>query len=186
MYNNLADSYSNKLPSDALASYRENGWYSLEHKPGFRIIALNTNLGYTLNWWLMSNLTDQGGQLQWFADELLKAEKANEKVFVVGHQPPGKSDCWAPWNKKFSEIIIRFEAIIMAQFYGHTHNDETTIFFDNSETPPRPVNSLNVGVSTTAYTNINPGYKVYHVDGGRGQDESTWEMVDHEVIKRDK
>jgi sphingomyelin phosphodiesterase len=77
--------------------------------------------------------------------------------------------------------VIRYESIIKAQFYGHTHNDETAIFFDSSEDPPRPANSYFIGVSTTAYTDINPGYKVFHADGGRGE-ESTWEIMDHETF----
>lgn len=33
---------------------------------------------------------DPEGQLQWFSDLMLKAEKANEKVMILGHVPPGK------------------------------------------------------------------------------------------------
>jgi len=87
------------------------------------------------------------------------------------------------WSKKFHEIVIRYEATIMAQFYGHTHNDETTIFFDNSVDPPRPANTLNIGVSTTAYTHLNPGFKVYFADGER--QDATWEMMDHETYVYD-
>ncbi len=89
-------------------------------------------------------------------------------------------DCWSTWSNQFERIIVRFESIIMGQFYGHTHKDEIQIFYDTSEKPSRPVNSLYVGGATTAYTDANPGFKVYHVDGAGGSG-STWEILDHET-----
>ncbi len=32
----------------------------------------------------------------------------------------------------------------------------------------------------TPYTNLNPGYKIFTVEGARGQ-ESTWDILDHET-----
>jgi sphingomyelin phosphodiesterase len=61
----------------------------------------------------------------------------------------------------------------MGQFYGHTHWDDFKIFFDED----RPINSLYIGSSVTAYTDLNPGYKVFHVDGVESPDRNTtWEI----------
>lgn len=38
--------------------------------------------------------------------------------------------------------------------YGHTHNDEFKIFFDDSRTPPQPSGSLWIGASVTPYTGM--------------------------------
>lgn len=182
MYNAFADAYADQIKDPvALAQFRQTGYYTIKHKDtNLRIIAINTNFGYTLNFWLFYHLPDAEGQLQWLSNTLEAAEASNEKVFILGHMPPGSSDCWSTWSAQFERIIVRYEATIMAQFYGHTHNDAVQIFYDSSEKPPRPANSLYIGASTTALTNLNPGFKVYYADGGRGAD-STWEIMDHET-----
>ena len=45
------------------------------------------------NFWLLLNLTDPLGQLEWLVDELLMAEAKGEKVHILGHIPPGIIDC---------------------------------------------------------------------------------------------
>jgi len=47
--------------------------------------------------------------------------------------------------------------------------------------PPRPTGSLYISTSVTPYSYVNPGYKVFLADGARGQNSSTWEIVDHET-----
>ena len=54
----------------------------------------------------------------------------------------------------------------MAQFYGHTHNEEHKIFYDQEESD-RPVNVAFIAGSLAPYINLNPSYKVYTVDGPR-------------------
>ena len=184
MYDNVATLYERNLPADALATFRLAGYYTLKTPQGLRLIVLNTNFCYTLNFWLYFDTVDPEGQLQWFADELAAAEKAGETVYVVGHVPPGHYQCWSPWAAKFDSIINRYENIIKAQFYGHTHEDDLKIFFAESAsengTAPRPTNSLYIGASATTYTDLNPGYKVYHVDGA--VENRTWEILDHETF----
>ena len=48
-------------------------------------------------------------------------------------------------------ILGRFEGTVMAQFYGHTHNDEFAVFYD-TEDSSRPVNVGIVTPSITTYT----------------------------------
>jgi len=131
------------------------------------------------NFWLLYNAADPEGQLQWFADTLLLAERNQEQTWIVGHVPPGSGDCWPVWSNKFLAIINRFEAIIKAQFYGHTHNDDFRVFFDASADPPRPTTSLYIGASATPYTDLNPGYKIFYADGVRAN--ATWELTNHET-----
>ncbi|XP_021959476.1 sphingomyelin phosphodiesterase [Folsomia candida] len=182
MYNAFAEAYADQIKDPvAIEQFRQTGYYTIKHKDtNLRIVVINTNFGYTMNFWLLYKLDDPEGQLQWLSDTLEAAEVSNEKVFILGHMPPGSGSCWGTWSAQFERIILRYEAIIMAQFYGHTHNDAVQIFYDSSARPARPANSLYIGASTTAHTNLNPGFKVYHVDGGRGAD-STWEIMDHET-----
>lgn len=58
----------------------------------------------------------------------------------------------------------RYQNTIAAQFYGHTHSDSFTMFYD-VETLKRPVNVAYVGPSVTPYSDQNMGYRFYTIDG---------------------
>ena len=62
--------------------------------------------------------------------------------------------------------MLRYEGSIAGIFYGHTHKDHFQVFFD-PEDPEKPTKVGFVAQSQTMYTDMNPGYKVYTVDGGR-------------------
>ncbi len=64
----------------------------------------------------------------------------------------------------------RYENIIRAQFYGHTHNDEFSVFYNEDG---QPSNVAFVGPSITSWTELNVGYRIFYLDGARGAD-STW------------
>jgi len=176
VFNTLAEHFLSEFPEEAQTTFRKAGYYSISPETGVRVLVLNTNFCYILNFWILYEPEDPEDQLQWFADQMKLAEEAEEKVFIVGHVPPGSNECWSVWNEKFNRIVNRFRSIIVGQFYGHTHYDDFKIYFDGVE----PTGSLYIGASATTYTDLNPGYKVFHVDGARGP-ESTWEMADHET-----
>ena len=52
----------------------------------------------------------------------------------------------------------------MAQFFGHTHFDEFQLFYDEAQ-PTRAVSVAYIGPSVTPYYNLNPGYRVYTIEG---------------------
>ena len=49
-------------------------------------------------------------------------------------------------------------------FYGHRHTDGFEIFYDEA-TKKRALQVAYVAPSLTAYPNLNPGYRIYTVDG---------------------
>ena len=61
-------------------------------------------------------------------------------------------------------IIFRFANTVTGQFYGHTHNDEFTMFYDY-ETNQIPVNIAFVTPSVTTFTGLNPSFRFYKLDG---------------------
>lgn len=93
------------------------------------------------------------------------------QVHILSHIPPGNGDCWTIFSREFSKIINRFESTVAAQFYGHTHKDEFKIFYDLVDRN-RPTNVAFIGPSLTPFTELNPGYRVYTIDGSRPG--STW------------
>lgn len=50
---------------------------------------------------------DPNGELAWLAAELQKAEDSGEKVYILGHVPPGSIDAAPTWSHNFNRIINR-------------------------------------------------------------------------------
>ncbi|XP_063982405.1 sphingomyelin phosphodiesterase-like [Diachasmimorpha longicaudata] len=178
LYDELNEQWQRLLSSNASNTVKRGGFYSVVVKPGFRIISVNTNYCNNLNFWLLLNSTDPVNELQWLIDELQAAEDKNEKVHIIGHIPPGTSDCLKIWSGNYYRIINRYESTITAQFFGHTHFDEFELFYDIDELT-RPVSVAYIGPSVSPYENLNPGYRIYYVDDdGR---LPTRQVVDHET-----
>lgn len=130
LYDELETLWSQWLPNTTAQTIRRGAFYSVLVRPGFRIITLNMNYCNNKNWWLLLNDTDPAAELQWLIYELQSAEFANEKVHIIGHIPPGMSDCLKVWSRNYYSIIARYESTIVAQFFGHTHSDEFEVFYD--------------------------------------------------------
>ncbi|KAL0268955.1 UNVERIFIED_CONTAM: hypothetical protein PYX00_010720 [Menopon gallinae] len=178
LYDTLDAQWRQWLPSSVSQTVRRGAFYSVLVRPGFRIISLNMNYCNNKNWWLLLNSTDPAKELQWFIYELQSAEFNNEKVHIIGHIPAGHSDCLKVWSRNYYKIINRYETTITAQFFGHTHFDEFELFYD-TENLGRAVSVAYIGPSVTSYTNLNPGYRIYYVDGDH--DHTTRLVVDHET-----
>lgn len=167
---------------------RRGAFYSTPVRPGLRIISLNMNYCYLSNWWLIVNSTDPAQELYWLANELQKSETRGEKVHIVGHIPPGRTDCLKTWSIEYIKIINRYEDTVKAQFFGHTHHDEFEVYYDMNN-GSRPVSISFIGGSVTSYTDVNPGYRIYDVDGARNGatglvlDSETW-MFDIDEANR--
>ena len=61
-------------------------------------------------------------------------------------------------------LCYRYESTITAQFFGHTHFDEFELFYDQKDLG-RVINVAYIGPSVTPYYDLNPGYRIYYVDG---------------------
>ncbi|XP_050322957.1 sphingomyelin phosphodiesterase isoform X1 [Bactrocera neohumeralis] len=177
LYDELDVQWRRWLPQSVSHTVRRGAFYSVLVRPGFRIISLNMNYCNNKNWWLLLNSTDPATELQWFIYELQSAEFSNEKVHVIGHIPPGHPDCLKVWSRNFYRIISRYESTITAQFYGHTHFDEFEMFYDPHDLS-HPTSIAYIGPSVSPYYDLNPGYRVYYVDGDH--DTTTRLVVDHE------
>lgn len=163
-YEAIANIYSEWLPTEAANSMATFGRYSFLMRPGFRVIVINSNPCLTYNFWVLFEREDMNGELAWLVQELLAAETNGELVHIISHIPPGNHDCIGAWGREYSRIIDRFENTIMAQFYGHTHNDEFIVFYD-TETNTRPTNIGHLTPSVSSYSGYNMAYRFYTIDG---------------------
>ncbi|KAM4683543.1 sphingomyelin phosphodiesterase [Amazona ochrocephala] len=177
LYDAMAREWQQWLSPDALRTLRAGGFYTAQVWPGLRLVSLNMNFCSQANFWLLINATDPAGQLQWLVGVLAAAERAGDKVHIIGHIPPGH--CLRSWSWNYYRIVNRFEGTIAGQFFGHTHVDEFEMFYDE-ETLTRPVSIAFIAPSVTTYINLNPGYRVYMVDGS--YPGSSHAVLDHETF----
>lgn len=178
LYTALADTWKHWLPQDALDSVRRGAYYSVLVHPGLRVISLNMNYCNSQNWWMLLNTTDPTGELQWLIAELQKSEDAGEKVHILGHIPPGYTDCLKSWSWNYYRIVNRYQNTITGQFFGHTHTDEFEVFYDTA-TFKTPVDVAFIAPSVTTFSGLNMGYRFYTVDGV--YNGSSYEVLDHET-----
>ncbi|KAM9846833.1 sphingomyelin phosphodiesterase [Aulostomus maculatus] len=176
LYNTMAEEWAHWLPEQALKTLRYGGFYTAEIQPGLRVVSLNMNFCARENFWLMVNSTDPANQLQWLVQILQASEDKGEKVHIIGHIPPGL--CLSSWSWNYYHIVNRYESTITGQFFGHTHLDEFEMFYDETNMN-RPVGVAFLAPSVTTYVDLNPGYRIYYVDGN--YQSSSRLVLDHET-----
>ena len=67
---------------------------------------------------------------------------------------------------------------MVGQFFGHTHNAEIEMFYDLDD-PSRAVNVAYLANSVTTFANLNPGYRIYTIDGE--YPGTSWQVLDFET-----
>lgn len=114
--------------------------------------------------------------MTWFRDQLLEAEKAGDKVHVVAHIPGGSGELLESWNLVYYKLANRFvpetrrggsfENTIMAHFFGHEHSEEFVLQFEDIDDAKSRATAVVLSApSLTTYSNYNPAYRIYTVDG---------------------
>ncbi|KAI1319696.1 hypothetical protein EDD11_003390 [Mortierella claussenii] len=183
LYDSLADNWSRWLPSDAVNSVKEFGAYTVSPQPGFRIISLNNNFCYTMNFYLYGHTKeyDPFGELRWLINQLQAAEDAGERVWIIGHVGPSQTDCLQNWSAQYYQVIQRYSPHVVAeQFFGHTHYDEFALYYQpGAKNAQNAISTAWIGPSATPYTDLNPGFRVYKVDTG------SWNIYDSQTYVAD-
>lgn len=162
LYNQLDETWRNFVPNLTDDLVLKGGYYWSKIRPGLRILSVNMNYCHGANWWLLVQSQDPTEEVQWIIDQLDEAEQNNEKVHLIGHIPPG--ECTYVWSRNYRDILDRYKNTISGHFYGHTHKDEFEIVYDDVNTTV-PISFSNIGPSATTYSNLNPAFRVYTIDG---------------------
>ncbi|KAH7923902.1 Metallo-dependent phosphatase [Leucogyrophana mollusca] len=154
--------------------------YMVKRADGLRVISLNTNLCKSNYFnYINSSQPDTSGILRFLTDELQDAEDAGDRVWIMGHVVSG----WDGTNPLLNptNLFDRFSPHVIANiFWGHTHEDEISIFYANNGTDmsAETAQTLSwVGPSVTPLTNLNSGFRVYEVDSATFDvlDAHTWQ-----------
>ncbi|KAI7906482.1 Metallo-dependent phosphatase-like protein [Cokeromyces recurvatus] len=177
LYDTLVSNWKGWIPSKYLSRvHKHSGSYVAYPVPGLKLISMNTNFCYNLNWWLYEQPTkrDPNGLLKWFISQLQESEDNKERVWISGHTSPGDSSCFHDYANYYYQIIERYAPhVIAGQFFGHTHRDEFQIFYKNASQKAKDAISIAyIAPSVTPYPDLNPGFRTYTVDTG------TFEVID--------
>ncbi|XP_070571497.1 acid sphingomyelinase-like phosphodiesterase 3b [Ptychodera flava] len=163
-------------------TFTQAAYYTVEYKPGHRIVGLNTVYYYT-NDKLTAEMEDPGNQFQWLEEILTNAMDTDEKIYIIGHVPPGvferhagKSWFYPKFNERYISIIRKYHQVIYGQFFAHQHDDSFRIFYDEQD---RAVSSLLLAPAVTPWNTTlsgvgpnNPGIRLLEFD------RDTWEILD--------
>ncbi|KIK96557.1 hypothetical protein PAXRUDRAFT_825836 [Paxillus rubicundulus Ve08.2h10] len=176
------------LPAASVETSRAHyAAYMVKRADGLRIISLNTNLWYRSNYFNYINASDPdtSGMMRFLTDELQDAEDAGDRVWIIGHVVSGwdGSDSLLNPTNLFYQIVDRFSPHVIANvFWGHTHEDQVSIFYSNNGTVMNTETAQALswtGPSVTPLTNLNSGFRVYEIDS------VTFEVLDAYTYKSD-
>jgi sphingomyelin phosphodiesterase len=183
LYDSLADDWSRWLPADAVNSVKNYGAYTVSPAPGLRIISLNTNFCYTLNFYLYASVKDYDpmGEVKWLVAQLQAAEDAGERAWIIAHVSPSQTDCLQNWSALYYQVVQRYSPHVVAeQFFGHSHYDEFALSYGpGAKNAQNAIATAWIGPSVTPYTDINPGFRIYKVD------TKSWNVFDSETYIAD-
>ncbi|GAA5863566.1 hypothetical protein JCM3774_006528 [Rhodotorula dairenensis] len=178
LYQVAADGWNASIGDQAARLLAESsGCYSRVH-PGtdLKVISINTNYWYRQNFWLYGAEHaewDPNGILAWLTRELDAAEKAQQRVWIVGHMPPGDHDAFLDQSNYANQIFQRYSQTIAAHFYGHKHSDSFAVGY--SDYARRAADTANgvafLGGALTPKSG-NPVFRIYDVD------PDTYEVMD--------
>ncbi|KAL4657543.1 acid sphingomyelinase-like phosphodiesterase 3b-like [Arapaima gigas] len=162
MYERMAHLWQTWLEPESRRTFMQGGYYTelLLNKTGYRVLVLNTNLYYDQNK-LTENIADPAGQFEWMDNILTTAAKKNEKVYIVGHIPPGffEKKRNKPWfrshfNRRYLELVQKHHAVIYGQFFGHHHTDSFRMFYDSKG---KPISTVFITPGITPWKTTLPG-----------------------------
>lgn len=81
----------------------------------------------------------------------------------------------------YYKLVNRFEDTIVSQFMGHTHSELYYLtFLDPNDSTSRPTSVIHSAPSVTTYTEFNPAYRIYTIDGERTG--TTYKIIDWEGV----
>ncbi|KAL6805627.1 Metallo-dependent phosphatase-like protein [Trichoderma sp. SZMC 28012] len=168
VYDALSDQWTRWVGASAESEIESIGAYSTKYPNGnLRVISLNTNFYYRMNFWLYQEGIEQDpdSQIQWLVSELDAAEKAGERVYIIGHMPLGEGDAFHAGSNYLDQVVNRYSSTIAAMFFGHTHVDHFEVSYSdyNSRDASHAVMASYICPSLTPTSGM-PSFRVYDVD----------------------
>jgi sphingomyelin phosphodiesterase acid-like 3 len=160
--------------NDFIRQFIKGGYYSYNMPGGLRhsIIVLNTVLfskKYGGSPEIQNGNKTNGPadkEMQWLNDALVACKNDGRRAWLVYHIPPG-SDLHSSklfWNKyynsSFLDLLVTYSSTITANFAGHTHMDESRVFYSDG----KPVSFVHITPSFGTNHFNNPAFQLMSYD----------------------
>jgi sphingomyelin phosphodiesterase len=163
LLNGLAEIFKPYLSDEAYETFKKYGYYSMLHKnTNLRIISLNCLVCDTMNFNLIFDASQAKDMYDWFENELKKAEKNNEVVYLLDHIPLVNHQHTLQCTYRLKILLDRYQHIIRGYFSGHSHSEYLTIVKEYNSDKPTHVNYICSGLTT--YSDYQPSFRLYEVD----------------------
>mmetsp|Transcript_4365 Transcript_4365/g.9616 ORF Transcript_4365/g.9616 Transcript_4365/m.9616 type:complete len:671 (+) Transcript_4365:85-2097(+) len=167
------------MPYTREEAYKMGGYYATEFH---NILVLNIQT-VTYSMFFAGENPDEDdpfGQFHWLEQQLTTASEKGQKVWIIGHVPPGIETFGykALWKPKYVDrymAIVQDKTlgkVIAAQFFGHTHSDEFRLLPD----APEGAGAMLISSAISPIYSNQPNVRLieYDVDTGLIQNMKVW------------
>jgi endopolyphosphatase len=131
----LYNIWSPFIPKGQHKTFLNGGYYYTEVIPNkLMVVSLNTLYFYKANTAVNGcKAANQPGttEIKWLRDVLKKARKNGMKVYLTGHVAPRAKQYTRSCYRKYGQLALRYNDIILGHFYGHSNLDH--FFFINAK-----------------------------------------------------
>ena len=173
--NLIADAWKDWLSEVAYKEFKERTFYSMlisEHPKAskelkrklknVRVIAYNSENWDFYNRFVVGELGDSMGQMEWLENLLRQMEKDGEIGILFAHISPGMDACFSEVSSKIQTLMDRFQHVLRLNLFGHTHKEEFEVVRAIKDGNPIGVNHL--APSLTTINTVNPSFRVFTLD----------------------
>ena len=165
----LAEAWEPWLSPESRAQFLQNGFYhSRDAGSGLHILALNTQMADTMNFFIAGQGQDPGYMLEWAETVLEQVEYMGEFAILIGHIPPGDHFTDSSWARLYQRLSTRFQRTIKGHFYAHTHNAQFYVIQDYTS-PGKAAGVIFACPSLTTYTGHEPSLRLMEMGRETGE-----------------
>lgn len=111
-----------------------------------------------MNWHSVLVYTDPGNMLEWMEKELSDLEAIGGSAIVMSHVP-NLDECLRQYGRRFHAILDRFQTVIRAGIYSHTHSLSYQVVSDLATKKPIGMSYV-IGSLTTYHFASTPEHIV--------------------------
>jgi len=145
-----------------------------------------------------SDAAEADAQIAWLRRQLTEARAHKQKVWVMGHIPPGidlystmkglgdicsRAPAMFLSSEKMADVLIDFSDVIELAIFAHTHMDELRLLKDDGQIQASPPGTVAVkGVPVKMVSSISPNHGNNPSITLARIDPSTATLVDYRVI----
>ena len=176
----MGEIFKDYLSDEAYETFRNYGYYSIKYKDSnLRIISINCLVCDAFNFNLLNSTKIHVKKMfEWLEEELKKAEKNKEFVYIINHFPLNGEFTLTECGKRFHALFDRYQYNVRGIFSGHTHLDDIE-GINEYYNKDKIIHINYIAPQLTTYSNKLPSYRIYIID------EKTKQVLDYEQYRFD-